>query len=293
MTSERVVALPGPFKIQKVVEFEGPHHAPDFIFPDATPERFSATRAAGDPRLFDRESGKLVLSYHGILVTTERSRILIDTCMGNDKHRPRNPLWHMRSGPFVQDLAASGVKLSDIDYVFCTHLHGDHVGWNTRLVDGRWVPTFPRAKYLFARKEIEHWQATVAVDPEVNHRSWDDSVAPIFAAGQAVLVDEHHEFEPGVRLVPAPGHTPGNVMVRLEHKGQVAYVIGDTMHHPVQIERPEWSSKFCWDRTQSTQARKSLLESTADTGAWIIPAHFPTPTALRIESHAHGFKSRG
>jgi glyoxylase-like metal-dependent hydrolase (beta-lactamase superfamily II) len=291
MTSERVMALPGPFKVQKVVEFEGPHHAPDFIFPDATPERFAATRTAADPRFYERATNRLVMSYHGVLVTTPRARILIDTCMGNDKHRPRNPLWHMRSGPFVQDLAASGVKLSDIDIVFCTHLHGDHVGWNTRLVDGRWVPTFPRAKYLFARKEIEHWQATVAVDPEVNHRSWEDSVAPIFAAGQAVLVDEHHEIEPGVRLVPAPGHTPGNVMVRLEHAGQVAYVIGDTIHHPVQIERPEWSSKFCWNAALSTQARQRLLETVADTGAHVIPAHFPTPTAARIVSGAQGFSA--
>lgn len=291
MTSERVVALPGPFKIQKVVEFEGPHHAPDFIFPDATPERFAATRAAGDRRFYDRETGKLVMSYHGILVTTPRSRILIDTCMGNDKHRPRNPLWHMRTGPFVQDLAASGVALADIDYVFCTHLHGDHVGWNTRLIDGRWVPTFPRAKYLFARKEIEHWRATVEVDPEVNHRSWEDSVAPIFAAGQAVLVEEDHEIEPGVRLVPAPGHTPGNVMVRLEHGDRVAYVIGDTMHHPVQVERPEWSSKFCWNAALSTQARQTLLETVADTGVHVIPAHFPTPTAARIVSGAQGFSA--
>jgi len=287
-----IAELPGPFAARRVIEFEGPYLPPEILLPDAQPDAFLATNAAQDSRFYERATNKVVMANHAILIVTPRSKILVDTCIGNDKHRPRNPHWHMRTGPFLDDLK-SIIALTEIDYVLCTHLHGDHVGWNTHLKDGRWVPTFPRAKYLLGKTEVAFWKKAIASDPDANHGSWVDSIQPIFDAGQAIVVDDDYELEPGVRLVPAPGHTPGNVMIRLEHGGAISYVIGDTMHHPVQIERPEWSSKFCWDSSLSTLARRSLLETIADTGAWILPAHFPTPTALRIESHAHGFKSCG
>jgi glyoxylase-like metal-dependent hydrolase (beta-lactamase superfamily II) len=286
--SANVVNLPGPFSAKRIIEFEGPYLEPQFIFPDAAPEIFLSTKAAQDRRFYDDASQRLVMANHSILLTTPRSKILVDTCVGNNKHRPRNPHWHMKSGPFLSDLE-SAVPLHEVDYVLCTHLHGDHVGWNTLLKDGRWVPTFPRAKYLFGRTEAEFWRQSTDRDPETNHGSWADSVQPLFDAGQAVIVDDNYEIEPGVRLVPAPGHSPGNVMIRLEHQGEVAYVIGDTIHHPVQIEHPDWSSRFCWDKTQSASARSGLLSTVADTGSWILPAHFPTPTAMQIKSHAHGF----
>lgn len=290
--SAAIVDLPGPFSARRVIEFEGPYLAPDHLLPDALPELFRATHAAQDGRFYEAATNRIIMANHAVLIVTPQSKILVDTCIGNNKHRPRNLHWHMRNGPFLEDLQTV-VALTEIDYVLCTHLHGDHVGWNTRLRDGRWVPTFPRAKYLFGRTEVEFWRTAAAADPETNHGSWADSMQPIFDAGQAVVVDDTYEIEPGVRLVPAPGHTPGNVMIRLEHAGATSFVIGDTMHHPVQIERPEWSSKFCWDKSLSVKARNSLLETVADTGAWIIPAHFPTPTALRIKSHAHGFASCG
>ncbi|MDX2143538.1 MAG: MBL fold metallo-hydrolase [Rhodospirillaceae bacterium] len=288
--SAAIANLPGPFAARRVIEFEGPYLAPEVLLPDAQPDVFLATKTSQDQRFYLRATNQIVMANHSILVITPRSKILVDTCIGNDKHRPRNPHWHMRTGPFLDDLK-SVVALAEIDYVLCTHLHGDHVGWNTRLQDGRWVPTFPRAKYLFGRTEVAFWQAATARDPDTNHGSWADSMQPVFDAGQAVVVNDDHEIEPGVRLVPAPGHTPGNVMIRLEHAGAISYVIGDTMHHPVQIERPEWSSKFCWNAELSTQARRSLLETVADTGAHVIPAHFPTPTAARIVSGADGFSA--
>jgi len=287
--SAAIVGLPGPFSARRVIEFEGPYLPPETLLPDAAPGAFLKTEASQDPRFYEKSTNKLVMANHSILIETPRSKILIDTCIGNHKSRPRNPHWHMRTGPFLEDIK-SVVALSDIDFVLCTHLHGDHVGWNTLLQDGRWVPTFPRAKYLFGRTEIAFWRETIALDPDANHGSWSDSMQPIFDAGQAIVVDDEYEIETGVRLVPAPGHTPGNIMVRLEHRGAVSYVIGDTIHHPVQIERPEWSSKFCWDKALSAKARSSLLETIADTGAWIIPAHFPTPTALQICSHSRGFR---
>ncbi len=139
------VALPGPFEIYRIVEFEGPFREPEHLIPSAVPEAMKETRTYGDARYFDQDENKLIMAFHGILVRTPRSLILVDACLGNNKHRPLVPEWHMRSGPFIEDLSSVGVGVDDIDYVLCTHLHADHVGWNTKLLDGRWVPTFPKA----------------------------------------------------------------------------------------------------------------------------------------------------
>jgi glyoxylase-like metal-dependent hydrolase (beta-lactamase superfamily II) len=279
------VALPGPFEIHRIIEFEGPFREPEHLFPSAVPEAIQATRTYADPHYFDQAENKLIMAFHGILVRTPRSLILVDACLGNKKHRPFVPEWHMRSGPFIEDMASVGVSVDQIDYVLCTHLHADHVGWNTQLVDGRWVPTFPNATYLFGREECEFWED----DPEANHHSWEDSVHPVFEAKQGKIVESHFEIEPGVSLVPAFGHSPGHVMLKLDDGTTVAYVIGDVIHHPVQVEHPEWSSQFCWNAEMAGTQRTSLLETVADTDQWLIPAHFPTPTAVRITSDKHGF----
>ena len=286
----RVLGLPGPFELRRVIEFEGPFAAPEHLFPDANHDAFAGTATSRDPRFYDSVEKRLIMAFHGIVLRTDRSTILIDACVGNNKHRPRNPPWHMRNGPFLIDMADAGLHPEQIDYVLCTHLHADHVGWNTLLRDGRWVPTFPNARYLFGRREVAAWQKIIATkDPDANHGSWPDSVQPILDAGLATIVDEDFEIEPGVRLVPAIGHSPGNVMVRLEQAGTVAFIAGDTVHHPVQVERPEWSSRFCWDAAQSRVVRRQLFETIADTGQWLIPAHFPTPTAARITFKNGGF----
>ena len=279
------IALPGPFEICRIVEFEGPFREADHLIPSAVPKAMKETRTYSDARYFDQNENKLIMAFHGILVRTPRSLILVDACLGNDKHRPFVPEWHMRSGPFIEDLNSVGVSVDDIDFVLCTHLHADHVGWNTRLLDGRWVPTFPKATYLFGKDEMAFWEK----DPDANHRSWEDSVQPMIDAGQAKIVDENHEIEPGVSLVPAHGHSPGHVMLKLDDGNTVAYVIGDVIHHPVQVEHPEWSSQFCWDADKASAQRTSIMETVADSGQWLIPAHFPTPTAVRIRSETHGF----
>jgi len=282
--------LPGPFDIHRVIEAEGAFRPPGFLFPDATPEVFSACKVASDPRLYNADTDRLVMSFHSIVVRTERNNILVDTCVGNDKNRPALPEWHLKNGPYLKDLAATGTPTEAIDYVLCTHLHADHVGWNTRLIDGRWTPTFPNAKYIMARKEVEYWeQVRNNSDEEANHRSWDDSVQPIIDANQAVLVDDGYEIEAGVQLVPAPGHTPGNVMLSVDNGKERAFIIGDTLHHPVQVEHPEWSSRFCWDSAMSRKTRQKFLEIIADSGTYVLPAHFATPTAARIFSTAEGF----
>ncbi|MCB2109026.1 MAG: MBL fold metallo-hydrolase [Rhodobacteraceae bacterium] len=280
----------GPFVITRVVDLEGHFRAPQFLLPDATPEAFGATRTFRDPRFYDPERGSLIMSFHSLIVQTERSRILVDTCVGNDKHRPMLPEWHLRKGSYLDDLAAAKLPADSITHVFCTHLHADHIGWNTKLVNGKWVPTFPNAKYIMHRKEVEHWEHVRRTSTEpANHRSWDDSLQPILDSGQALLVDGDHEIEPGVRLMCLPGHTPGNCALCLDDGKQKAFLVGDTIHHPVQVERPHWSSNFCWDKAQSADTRAKFLGDVADTGAWIIPAHFAPPSSVRIVSEASGF----
>jgi glyoxylase-like metal-dependent hydrolase (beta-lactamase superfamily II) len=277
--------LDGPFNIFRIIEFEGPFRAPEHLIPEANSPLFHETRSYRDQRFFDIKSNKLIMSFHGIIVQTPRSTILVDTCVGNDKHRPNVPEWHMRSGSFLEKIQNVGISIDQIDYVLCTHLHADHVGWNTRLLNGRWIPTFPKAKYLFGRDEINFWEK----EPVANHQSWDDSIQPIIDAGQAEIVASDYEIEPGVNLVPAPGHSPGHVMLKLFDGRSTAYLIGDVIHHPVQVEHPNWSSLFCWNKTKAGEMRTSILETVADTDQWIIPAHFPSPSSIRIKSCTKGF----
>ena len=290
--SNNVFSLPGPFDIQRIVEFEGPFIPPEHIFPDATPAQIAASAAYKEPTFFDREKNLLVMSFHSILVRTPSHTILVDTCVGNDKPRPNLDLWHQRSGTYLADLTAAGVPSEDVDIVMCTHLHADHVGWNTRLENGRWVPTFPNARYLFAKKEVDYWEQQLEQRPhaEVNHDSWADSVAPILEAGKTVLFGMQDEIATGVSILPAPGHTPGNIIVELEERGERAYVLGDAIHHPIQIDHPEWSSRFCWDPDMSRSTRTGILTRAADENAWLLPAHFPTPTAAKIRNVSNGFE---
>ena len=287
-----VFQLPGPFGAQRIVEMQGLHQSAERLFPDAPLDEIRSTDAARDPRLYDRKSNLLVMSYHSIVLRTRGLTILVDCCIGNDKPRPRIPHFDQRRGTYLEDLAAAGLRPEDIDIVMCTHLHVDHVGWNTRLENGRWVPTFPNARYLFARTEIDYWREVMESGPydETNHGSWMDSIAPVLDAGQAVKVASDHRIDDGIELIAAPGHTPGNVIVKLEEGGERAYLTGDVLHHAIQVERPEWSSCFCWDPELSAQTRKETLATIAREDAWLVPAHFPTPTAARIRSTKAGFR---
>jgi len=282
--------VPGPFEIQRVIEFEWPSRDLNFLLKDVNVEEFRATRTADDPRFVNQATKQLIMSVHSYLVKTPGGTLLVDTCVGNDKERPSLAEWHMRDGPYIERLAEAGVGPEDVSFVCCTHLHADHVGWNTQLRDGRWVPTFPNARYLFAQQEVDYWEQFHREDPENRYRrSWDDSVLPVLEAGQADLVANDHELMNGVRLRPAPGHTPGNVVIEADDGRRRAVLSGDTIHHPVQIERPDWSSNFCSDPVQSAVTRNQLMERIADTGTVLLAAHFATPTALTIVTERDGF----
>lgn len=286
----------GDFTIGRAVEMEGPFREPTFIIPEADPELIEANRDWLMPRFIDPESGFLIMSFHSFVIRTGKHTILVDACVGNDKERPERPMWHRRNGDYLERLAAQGVQPEDVDYVMCTHLHADHVGWNTRLVDGRWVPTFPNAKYIFGRIEYEYWhsQQVAAGDTPINHGCFNDSVLPVVEAGQSQLVDDGHELSHGIWVENAPGHTPGNAMLHLRSNGAHAVVCGDTIHHPVQLLRPGWSSAFCEDPVQSAVSRTRLVETYADTDSRILTAHFPDPVAGRIvsDSGGNGFRFR-
>jgi glyoxylase-like metal-dependent hydrolase (beta-lactamase superfamily II) len=220
------------------------------------------------------------MSIHSFVVETPDRRIIVDTCLGNNKQERRIPHWNDRDGPFLADLAAAGFPAESIDTVLCTHLHVDHVGWNTRLVDGKWVPTFPRAQYLMGRAEHEHW-LSVKDRPDIE-QIISDSVTPIVEAGLATMVETNAQISEEVSLVPTLGHTPGHVSVMIQSKDEQALITGDFMHHPCQIAHPEWASTADSDPEQGQRTRKVMFEQLAGTPVLVIGTHFAGATAGRI-----------
>jgi glyoxylase-like metal-dependent hydrolase (beta-lactamase superfamily II) len=231
------------------------------------------------------DAGNLVMSVHALVVDTGSRRIVVDTCIGNDKERSI-PNWSHLQTSFLKDLENAGYSRESIDTVLCTHLHVDHVGWNTMLVDGAWLPTFPNARYLIARDEWHYWDANDA-DP-LNTNVLDDSVRPVFEAGQVDLVEQTCQVCPEVRLEPTPGHTPGHVSVHISSEGQEALITGDCIHHPCQMSRTDWCSSADTDQAQGRQTRESLLARYADGPVLVIGTHFATPTAGMVRTRGAG-----
>jgi|SRR3990170_4990016 len=272
----------GDLVVERVVESERPVLAPSVLFPDATPAPIAAHRPWLEPHLLDPQSGLLILAFHSFVLRTPNHTILVDTCGGNHKPRPKRPRYHMQSWPYLENLAAAGLAPEAVDFVLCTHLHVDHVGWNTRLRDGRWVPTFPNARYLFGRVEWAHWEQQLKSPDYAEDPHLADSVIPIIEAGLAVFVESDHAIEDGVWLEPTPGHTPGHVAVHVASRGRRAVLPGDLMHHPLQCVEPDWSTYICTDPAQARATRRAFLDRHAESDTLIFPAHFPTPTAGRI-----------
>lgn len=265
----------GDATITRVVEVEVPGPM-EWIVPNATPENL-ARETWLHPHFADAE-GNGRMSVHALVIESLGQRIVVDTCIGNDKERPI-PDWNQRSGPFLSDLEQAGFPVDSIDTVMCTHLHVDHVGWNTRLEDGRWVPTFERARYLFSQKEFEYWSSA---DDLTYGDVMGDSVRPVFDAGLVDLVAATHVVNDEVSLEPTPGHTPGHVSVRIESAGERAVITGDLMHHPVQCAHPDWGSSADVDGAQAEKTRRSFLERHADEPVLVIGTHFATPTAGHV-----------
>jgi glyoxylase-like metal-dependent hydrolase (beta-lactamase superfamily II) len=280
----------GDITVDRVVEQEQPLLAPAVLYPTSTPEAWDAHRSWLEPTLLDPATQRLVMSIHSFVVRTRHHTIVVDTCGGNDKPRPQKPRYHMNRYPYLERLAAVGVSPDSVDVVVFTHLHVDHVGWNTRLVDGRWAPTFPRARYLIPRVEWDFWREEYTQPEFTDDPYYEDSILPVIEAGQAVFVDADHAIEDGVRLEPLPGHTPGHVAVRLAGGGREAVMSGDLMHHPIQCAEPQWNSCFCVDTEQARATRRTFLERHADTDMLVMTAHFRTPGVGRIVRHGAAWR---
>ena len=278
----------GDVTVTRVVEFESPvaYNADAPFFAGLTVEGLRTM-----PWLFPNfasEDGTLKLSIHALLVEGPGGlKLVVDTCVGNDK--PRNmtrqrPLHR----PFLQHIAEVGFARESVNTVVCTHLHVDHVGWNTMLSeDGKWMPTFPNAKYLIGRQEYEHW---IKDDDAEQVAIMADSVKPIFDAGVAQMVEMNHRISNEVRLMPTTGHTPGHVSVVIESKGETAIITGDMMHHPAQIGHPEWCPSFDSDKDAARVTRQAMLKDWADKPILIIGTHFAAPTAGHIERDGASYK---
>ncbi len=236
---------------------------------------------------FINDEGYLLQKVQCLIVEAGEHRIAVDTCVGNDKVR-FNDVWNLMNGPFLEDFASTGHALHDITHVICTHLHVDHVGWNTRLVDGEWVPTFPNAKYLFVQPEFDHWQNEPGLfdDEDV----FGDSVQPIVDAGLAEFVGPDHRLCDEVWLESTPGHTPGHVSVRIESDGRRAVITGDMAHNPLQVADPSLSSRFDTDPEQAQATRRSTFPQWADGELLVIGTHFGNPTAATMVPDGDGFR---
>lgn len=265
----------GDVTITKLTELELASKA-TWIVPELTAENLAKLPWVRPH--FATDDGRVVMSIHALVIESQGRRIVVDTCVGNDKTL-NNPAWNKRQGPFLADLAAAGFPPDSIDTVLCTHLHVDHVGWNTRLENGKWVPTFRNARYLWNRAEYEHWSKTEQSDygPVVQ-----ESVRPVYEAGRVDLVGPTHAVTSEVRLEPTHGHTPGHVSVHIESRGEEAVITGDLMHHPAQCAHPEWRSSADSDGEAAVKTRRDFLARYADRPVLVIGTHFATPTAGKI-----------
>jgi glyoxylase-like metal-dependent hydrolase (beta-lactamase superfamily II) len=268
----------GEVKVTRILELEATGGT-RFILPQATREVVQTIPWLA-PHFAD-EDGRLRMSIHALVVETPTRRIIVDTCIGNDKQRDI-PTWSGLQTNFLADLAAAGFPRESIDVVLCTHLHVDHVGWNTMLVDGRWVPTFPNARYLLGRAEYEYWRGEDEGNEHPERSPFHDSVKPVWEAGLVDLVETDHQICPEVSFEPTLGHTPGHVSVRIRSKGRDALITGDFIHHPCQFTHPEWASLADYDEAASTGTRQRVFDALAGSETLVIGTHFAAPTAGHV-----------
>jgi glyoxylase-like metal-dependent hydrolase (beta-lactamase superfamily II) len=278
----------GDIAIERIVELEVPFADALTFLPTLRPEVLAEHRGWLAPAALD-PNGWLIFCFQSYVVRTPHHTILIDSCVGNHKERPAFPAMHMKTDEtYMRALASAGLTVEDIDFVLCTHLHFDHVGWNTRLADGRWVPTFPKARYVFAQREYAHWMEQHAKTPVA---CMADSVLPIVEAKRAEFVRSDHALDDHVRLLPTPGHTPDHFAVCLGRNRDDAVITGDVIHSPLQARYPELSMRADFDRAQAAVTRRGLLERCCDTDTLFCAAHFPSPSVGRITRWDDGFRS--
>jgi glyoxylase-like metal-dependent hydrolase (beta-lactamase superfamily II) len=280
----------GDTTITKITEIVYPEFSE--VIPAATPEVVKKVQWLFPH--FVTPEGKLSLSIHSLIVDTPGAKLVVDTCIGNDRNRDPLAIMSNLATSYLDDMSAAGYKPESINYVLCTHLHLDHVGWNTRLVNGKWVPTFPKASYLLNKKELALFGSIdeKATDDflQVQRRVFADSVQPVFDAGLAKPVEGPTQVCEDVRLVPTPGHTPGHCSVLIESKEEKALITGDFIHHPIQFHDPGLVSPFDVDNTAAVATRRRVFGEYADTPTLIIGTHFTGPTAGKLVRDGDGYR---
>ena len=277
----------GDMTIHRIVEMEISFASALSFLSGLTPELLAENRKWLRPAALDAED-QLILCFQSYIVRTPHHTILIDSCVGNDKARRDWPVWdHRTDHRYMGNLALAGFHVEDIDFVLCTHLHGDHVGWNTRLEDGRWVPTFPNARYLFSEKELAYWTDRTKKTPV---QCIEDSVLPIIAAQRADFVTSTHALGDHLRLVPTPGHTVDHFAVELGRDCAAAVVTGDLLHSPLQARYPELGMARDFDLAQSATTRRTFLERYCDTETRCCFSHFPSPSVGLLRRWGSGFR---
>ena len=272
----------GDVEIWRLLEIDGPFLAATELFPNAGSDVGRIIEALA-PGSIDQSSGRLILPIQGFLLKTEHQIILVDSCVGNHKTLPNLPAWNQKSDDrFLSALQKAGLTPDDVDVVLCTHLHSDHVGWNTRLENGSWVPTFPNARYILPRadEEFHRNEATVL---------YQESVLPIIARDLAEMTEGAHELCDGVRLVPTPGHSPGHVSVEIDRQGQRALITGDALHSTAQCCHPEWHFKFDADPAKAATTRHNLLQRATDKNQLVLGNHFLLPSLGHVAEKGDSF----
>jgi len=275
-----------------VVESQGPLLDPFELYPQATPALLESHLDWLAPRFYDRAAGRFVIAIQGFVLQSRGKVIVVDTCVGDCKARLRGE-FNTASWGWLARLQAAGVAPAQVDYVVCTHFHVDHVGWNTRLENGKWVPTFPNARYLFTREEWDYWWSERGNWGRSRTGDYmDDSVLPIAQAGLADFVAMDHRIDDAIAFEPAPGHTPGLVAIGISSGTTRTVLASDLLHTPLQCACPQLSTRFCADPELSRATRTAFLEREARSGRLVIPAHFPAPSAGVIERAGDAYRFR-
>ena len=288
MTETTASLMIGDIRVRAVVDYDPYEMDLTFIFPDVAMEDVEKHRSWLEP-IYLAPGNKIRLVVRTMVMEVDGRNILVDACIGEHKTRPTRPFMNQRKDTdFIAQLAKLGLSPEDIDVVFCTHLHVDHVGWNTKLDNGRWVPTFPKARYLFGRKELDFWMGQPN-RAEVGGGSFVDSVIPIVEAKACDLVDDGHDLGKGLVLTALPGHTPGQLGLDVMRGKDRAYFVGDAIHSPLQVALPHLSTGFDTDKIQAAATRRTFLNACADDGRWLVPCHFRGPVAHKIHRAGSAF----
>jgi glyoxylase-like metal-dependent hydrolase (beta-lactamase superfamily II) len=279
----------GDVQIARIAEIYGFEDNMSMLLKDATAE-FVKQFAWLRPH-FATPEGLMILSFQCFVLRSQGRNVMIDTCIGSDRKREYDVFCNLKT-TFLEDLAAAGFPAESINAVLCTHLHFDHVGWNTRLVDGKWVPTFPQARYLFGQKEYDHWVHMRNTGGYHDFEHMHDSIDPVIEAGLVDFITPDYRVTDEVTLFPTPGHTPGHVSVLIRSRGEEAVITGDMLHHPIQFIEPQRHGNFDMDKDQGGRTRQAFVDRFSDTGTLIIGSHFAEPTSGWIVRDGNSWKLR-